>query len=352
VYTVYSLLGLGDIYGTATATVFNTKALAPCCSLMSKLQSLDWAKLRTPFIVFQILTQFISITGLQLPYLYQNFLGWADVLNFNVDWWSLPLGCVMVDIDFYDRLLIITLVPVALTALLLCTYTIARYRVRMQPITVLNFTPTVQSDRAAKLLRIRDKHHLAFLVMTFFIYSTVSTAVFQTFACDDVSGLNNSYLRADYSIVCHTREHKLYQCYAAVMILVYPIGIPLLYAYALRRNKHLLSIDKKDTSSSNIIHKLRLSHTELTSTRFLWQAYRPQLYYWEVIECVRRLMLTGKKGTLTFVNVFEVCMHCHKVTNVVRIVAMYPALYNAIYAVCTTLQLCICNCVSNMCSST
>jgi hypothetical protein len=28
-------------------------------------------------------------------------------------------------------------------------------------------------------------------------------------------------------------------------------------------------------------------------TKFLWKAYKPSLYYWEVIECCRRLLLTG-----------------------------------------------------------
>jgi hypothetical protein len=31
----------------------------------------------------------------------------------------------------------------------------------------------------------------------------------------------------------------------------------------------------------------------LQETRFLWQAYKPSMYYWEVVECVRRLLLTG-----------------------------------------------------------
>jgi hypothetical protein len=31
----------------------------------------------------------------------------------------------------------------------------------------------------------------------------------------------------------------------------------------------------------------------LRSTRFLWKTYTPQMYYWEVVECLRRLLLTG-----------------------------------------------------------
>jgi hypothetical protein len=32
---------------------------------------------------------------------------------------------------------------------------------------------------------------------------------------------------------------------------------------------------------------------QLKPTKFLWKNYRNGFYYWEVIECVRRLLLTG-----------------------------------------------------------
>lgn len=43
--------------------------------------------------------------------------------------------------------------------------------------------------------------------------------VFETFACDYLEFLGESFLRADYSTQCGTAEHRLYQAYAAVMIL-------------------------------------------------------------------------------------------------------------------------------------
>jgi hypothetical protein len=46
----------------------------------------------------------------------------------------------------------------------------------------------------------------------------------------------------------------------------------------------------------------------LRPTRFLWKTYTAQMYYWEVIECMRRLLLRGaivfiKPGTRAQVTV-------------------------------------------------
>jgi hypothetical protein len=51
--------------------------------------------------------------------------------------------------------------------------------------------------------------------------------------------IGKSYLRADYSVECYTPQHKLYTAYAAVMTAVYPVGIPLLYAVVLHKERKL-----------------------------------------------------------------------------------------------------------------
>jgi hypothetical protein len=146
--------------------------------------------------------------------------------------------------------------------------------------------------RTARLEKALAKHYLAFLATTFLIYSTVSTAVFQTYACDlvdDNDPLKPKYLRADYSIQCGTAKHKAYKVYAAFMVIIYPLGIPALYAWLLWRNKDKLNI--KHESSIRMLSRHR--DVSLRPTRFLWKTYTPRMYYWEVVECMRRLLLTG-----------------------------------------------------------
>jgi hypothetical protein len=212
----------------------------------------------------------------------------------NIDFgWLFSVGCV-VHVSFYQRLLLNTLAPFICAALLCCTYAIARWRHKVQAVAV----PVAVSNRSLRTLQRSDKleqilakHLLVFLAMTFLIYSTVSTAIFQTFACDAIAD-GDSCLRGDYRTSCNTATHTLYKVYSGITIVVYPIGIPVLYAYLLWHQRHQLN------TASELFARSRDRGLSLRKTRFLWQTYKPELYYWEVVECIRRLLLTG---TMVFI---------------------------------------------------
>lgn len=44
--------------------------------------------------------------------------------------------------------------------------------------------------------------------------------VFQTFACEELTEIGKSYLRADLRIDCRTPQHMAYKVYAGIMICV------------------------------------------------------------------------------------------------------------------------------------
>jgi hypothetical protein len=75
-YLVLQLLGLGD----GQDAVSSIAGL----HIMKKLGALPWGKLRIPVVAIQIVTQYISITGLPLPDIYHKFLSWTDVFNLNL----------------------------------------------------------------------------------------------------------------------------------------------------------------------------------------------------------------------------------------------------------------------------
>jgi hypothetical protein len=306
-YVMHELVDVGSLSDASTAAGAHTSHLA-------KLKALPWSKLRTPVVVYQILTQFVNITGLQMPDLYKDFLAWIDVINLNIGW-TFSVGCVT-SINFYNKLLVTTLTPLVLTGILFLTYKVACHR---SMVIAFDDNPTAAAAAASsmkarthRLEKVRARHRLAFLVMTFLIYATVSTTVFQTFACDNTKGLGGNYLRADYSIQCDTTTHTLYRLYAAVMILVYPLGTPAAYGYLLWTHRHQLrnlpvtdtnttatdttnGVDDDDVEASESLveDSKNDDNADLQSIGFLWQAYRPQMFYWELIECLRRLLLTG-----------------------------------------------------------
>ena len=209
--------------------------------------------------------QFADAANATYPGVYQNFLSAIDVINLNLGS-VFATGCLWSGINFHDRLLISTMGPLVFVGLLAITYLFAVRR---------NGTPR---DNAA-FVSIRKKHQTALLLVTFLVYSSVSSVVFQSFACETLDD-GIKYLRADYRIHCEDAKHKAFEAYAGIMVLVFPLGIPLLYAILLFQHRDVLADGGADK-------------TVAQSIAGLWEAYRPERFYYEVVECGRRIMLTG-----------------------------------------------------------
>lgn len=203
------------------------------------------------------------MANITYPDVYQRFLDGVDVLNFDLSW-VFSAGCFM-DVDFHDRLLLSTIGPIAVMVLLAGTFAVAERRNR---------------GSQAALQKVQHKHVSMLLLVTFLVYSSVSATVFQMFACEHLAD-GKDYLRADYRIECDSSKHRALLVYAGIMILVYPVGIPLLYSFLLYRSRAILRKPERDQSA------------EVSSMSDLWAPYKPERYYYEVIECARRILLTG-----------------------------------------------------------
>lgn len=198
------------------------------------------------------------------PDLYAAFVGFIDFLDLDVTW-MLSVDC-WVDTDFYNTLLTMTIGPMVVSVLVLGSWTIRRRR-----------CPAADPDRFS---RINQRHSKFMYVISFLIYSSVSSTVFQTFACDGID-TGESFLRVDYSTQCYTRKHWLYMGYAGFMCLVYPIGIPVAYLFFLYKARQGFKSEDEAT------------RTDITVLRPLWEPYQPRVYYYEVVECFRRVTLSG-----------------------------------------------------------
>ena len=209
--------------------------------------------------------QFVSVANVQYPHVYQQFLDGVKLLDFDLGW-MLSVSCI-IDINFHGRLLFATVGPIVIIALLGLTYARA---VRSND----------WSQRAVQT--IQHKHLSAVLLLTFLVYANVSSILFQTFACEHLED-GKFYLRADYRIECDSTRHRKFQVYAGFMTLLYTVGIPGFYATLLFKYRDVL---QQDETSRNAC-----SHVRPTSS--LWKPYKPSVYYFEVVECARRVLLTG-----------------------------------------------------------
>lgn len=238
------------------------------------------------------------MTNVTFPTVYGKFLNLVAVVNLDLTW-VMSLGCY-VNTNFYDRLLVITLLPLLVLSLLVTTFWVAGLK---------------HGHNEEHMTEIRRKHLSVLILVTFLVYSSASSTIFQTFACDHLDD-DNWYLRADYRLRCHrggntVGTHLAFTVYAGFMVFVYPLGIPAFYAVLLCRSwrgrQPRVTMEPRSLSRSSVVggpvetfwderstRILRVGPREHDSTvRELWKPYKHERSYYEVVECLRRVVLTG-----------------------------------------------------------
>lgn len=207
------------------------------------------------------------------PDVYERFLSVLNLVNMNLGI-ILSVSCV-VETNFYSRLIFATMGPLVVLGALAATYTVSRSRNQHSP---------------AGMQAAKHKHLSIALFIMLVVYSSVSFNIFQTFFCETLDD-GTDYLRADYSLTCSEDLHTAMKVYAGLMIFVYPIGIPAVFAWWLISNRNdLLKVEVGPTA--NVLAGAN-SLDHLQSMRGLWGPYKPHRYYFEVVECGRRIVLTG-----------------------------------------------------------
>lgn len=197
--------------------------------------------------------QYSDVAGIKYPAAYQEFLGMIDLVNCDLGF-ILSFACIY-DTNFYDRLLMATLGPVIIMFALGCTYVVAVWRNRA-------------SEEA--VATVKNRHLSIALFVIFVVYATVSHTILETFVCDTLDD-GNSYLRADYSLTCTTARHVGFQVYAALMVVVYPVGFPCAFGWWLFKHRQELKCEED-----------RALNPKLRPAADLWEPYRRQRYYYEV----------------------------------------------------------------------
>ena len=116
-------------------------------------------------------------------------------------------------------------------------------------------------------------------------YTSVSTSIFRLFDCSEVQG--EWYLTADFTVRCFEGEWNTFMGLAVLGILVFTLGIPLGLFVLLRRNRAHLYAEECPAAelAQHAGVKRRLGA--------VYEAYEPHSYYFDLIDMLRRLLLTG-----------------------------------------------------------
>lgn len=211
--------------------------------------------------------QFSAVAQDVFPKEYEKFLSYITFVNFDIGV-IVSYSCLFSP-SFHGRLLFSTIVPMLVLTILALAYHVAKRR----------------GYAAQHGLALRHRHQSAAASVVFFVYSSVSSVIFQTFSCEDRFSGHRS-LRADHNILCDSDLHKYFMMYAGLMAVVYPIGIPAFFSWWLRRNRKYLKTSDRDTA----VH--------LQPYSGVWSAYTPSRYYFELVEYGRRLTFSMSSAIL------------------------------------------------------
>jgi hypothetical protein len=270
------------------------------------------AKLKIVITTYQIVSSIPSNLQVNFPGSFSALLKAFAVFNLNITA-VIPFQCQQ-DFTFIDKLVFTTLFPIALAAALLvvgtCDVLYQTYRYAV-----------TDPERSRTVDAVKDQYLTYFFFLTYLVLPSVSTTIFQTFLCTNVdprgedSDASDSYLIADMSISCTSSYYYKGVVYAVAMLLVYVVGIPLMYFLLLYYNREEIAhrddkvttaevaTQTNDDLANEVPWQLRASFRAAPQQRvmssrahrlaFLWDAYEPQYWYWEVVETTRRLMLTA-----------------------------------------------------------
>ena len=109
----------------------------------------------------------------------------------------------------------------------------------------------------------------------------------QEFDSGDTVAGEDIYMTQDLSISCTSQRYSNMYLYAVLMIFIYPIGIPLSYLFVLCRAKHYIMFPDEPLGS----REEESSRTDvLKAMKKLYIYYKPEFWYWEVVETFFRLV--------------------------------------------------------------
>jgi hypothetical protein len=272
------------------------------------------AKLKIVITTYQIVSSIPSNLQVNFPPSFTALLKAFAVFNLNITA-VIPFQCKQ-NFTFIDKLIFTTVFPIILaTALLVvgtCDVLYQRY-----PYAVTD------PERSRKVDAVKDQYLTYFFFLTYLVLPSVSTTIFQTFLCTNVdprgedNDVYDSYLIADMSVSCSSDYYHRGVAFAVFMLLVYVVGIPCMYYLLLYYNREEIAhrddkvttadvaTQTNDDLADEVPWQLRVSlraalapkHRVMSSRAqrlaFLWDAYEPRFWYWEVVETTRRLMLTA-----------------------------------------------------------
>mmetsp|Transcript_32508 Transcript_32508/g.51723 ORF Transcript_32508/g.51723 Transcript_32508/m.51723 type:complete len:1499 (-) Transcript_32508:128-4624(-) len=197
---------------------------------------------------------------------------------------TLQVQCAW-NINHYDKMLIYTATPFLFAILFWLLYLLLC---------------CIYRGNHGALGRAKEQTFSILFLLAFIVYPGVSRVIMATYLCDsypmaDGILVPQRVLHIDPRVSCEGPHRLEWIIYASVAIMVYPVGIVILYSYSLWKVKDIRHIHKLDRSDEE--------RYQLKKVEFLVQPYRRRKYWFEAYELLRKVVQTT--GVLLAVNLSE-----------------------------------------------
>ena len=220
---------------------------------------------------------------MRLPQSYSDSCSWFTWMGeLNLDEYLLPGQCMG---RFADRLLFRAVAPLVL---IVAIGLVSMLRGNFAFIYVyLSGNASAATTRGWLKVALRTSLRFS-LFASFCLTPNVSRSIFASFDCvtfeldgsEPGASTRQSFLRNDLTLECYGEAHRsqvLLKAY--VFLLIWPIGMPLLYVLVLLPVREDLRKQKQTRM--------------VRATRFLHKEYQPLFFWWESLMLVQRLTLSG-----------------------------------------------------------
>jgi hypothetical protein len=247
------------------------------------------AKLKIVISFYQVSAMLSSVYGVSL---HPSLVGWLDalyVISLDIVNLSYPSSCLG---SMVSRLLVNAFWPFALVlggSIFICLHVLLEARCAVVPVAAHN---------SALISRMLDRSIYFVILVFYLVLPTVARTVFiarqcESFAWRDEPKERISYLLADPKIYCNSLDGKWsadafaeLQPYFWASFVLWPVVVPLTFLVLLLRVRASM-INQRITGLAN-------------ACRFLWRDYNERFHYWEIIDLVRKVLLTA---IIIFINV-------------------------------------------------
>jgi membrane protein DedA with SNARE-associated domain len=269
-----------------------------------------FAVLKIVLNTFQTISNSPIKYNLGLTPILSQFMNVIRNVNFDVAG-MLPMSCFL-RFNYQDAMMTITLMPILITLLLYLAYVIQRHVQTHSQSQVYAYIDRVLNTYPIRVYR--NIYITIYLIVTYYTLPTICTRIIGSVTCISVDpnkesiSVIKSYgsvlrLQADFSVDCESSSYYRNYVWAMVMVIVYFLCVPGSYFYLLYQHRDLIRSrgDKRlakqahETIAAASRRQSLLVDTKnlLHAIGFIYLSYRPEMWYFEVVELSRRLFFSS-----------------------------------------------------------